>query len=260
LTGAVAGANVSALDASGTTPFLDKNVFVPNGGDPATVELQFPDSGMQAATFLAVHTAQKVSAIGVTATAPGAIFTNAVRVSPSVDNNTKYCFAANPSQGCPTGLTLRVEPTLANDRAVIAHETGHWIHHMNINTNFFHSYTYSQTDAGNPGDGTVCASRRTSDGSHDFGSIEWQASAHLEGLADFFQAVTYNNPKAKACSIYQHAGSTFKLDCEQAGQTLRTGWGPIRTQLRAISTALANDFTDATVGNIFDGTPTRGTP
>ena len=227
---------IIAEDSAGSLVSFSQDVVVPATTDPSTSTSPlavFPDTTehqqLMVATFLAANTVNRAAKIGVVPPSVSILY-----VATSVDGNTKYCFTGTAGTGCPTQTTLRVQSTLANDRGVVAHETGHWIHHMFIGSPFTHPYTYGSADfrqftGVNPSDtDTTCSSRRTSDGTHGFDSIEWQSAAHMEGLADFFQAVAYNSTRydvttpgaaQKDCTIYQHFGATQKLNCEAAGRS-----------------------------------------
>ena len=130
-TGGGAG-TVYALDSAGNTPSVDVVMTIPATTDPSPGNATTPKvvfvtdttehAQLHVATFLAANTARRVATIGVNIPA-----VSLLRVSPSVDGNTKYCFGVNTGQGCPTEKTLRVETNLANDRGVISHEAGHWL-------------------------------------------------------------------------------------------------------------------------------------
>ena len=206
---------IVALDNTGVTPGIDRNVTVPSTGNPATQDILMTNTAggdqqkLQAGLFLSNNTTLRAGTIGVT---PGA---SILMVSTTTaDDTSHYCPGVDAANDCPSARTLRLTTARANNRDTVAHETGHWIHHQNIGNPFWHDYSYSSTDAAplSPTESAACPTRRTVTG-HSSGSIEWQSAAHLEGLAEFFTALSYNKTTQKDCTVRGNS-------CESAGRTL----------------------------------------
>jgi hypothetical protein len=191
------------------------SVSVPSSGNPAAFTYQATTAfrPWQAAVFLANHTIARAGSIG--ALDPG---NNSIRISPgAVANTGLYCHGTNVD--CPSERTLRLNGTAINDRSTVAHETGHWIHYLNLTTVPRIDYTYFN----NVNDG---CQRTSGMASHSQTSIEWQSVAHMEGIAEFFNAIAYNNLSVGAdCKLLRSGGV---VNCEDVGMTLShcpTEWG-----------------------------------
>lgn len=209
-----------AIDSAGSTPFLDKTVTIPATTNPGTVSVEFTTTetkNLYTSTFLAVNSLRRVTSQLGLSPPSGYI----LRISPSTDTvnpgGSFYCRGINSR--CPTAMTMRVgNADAARNRGTIAHETGHYVHHWYTSTSSF-SYDYTRANSGLPLDN--CDFKRNV-GFHNQLSIEWQSAAHVEGLADFFRAVTYNRTNQSDCS-FEVEGIT--LDCEAIGKSLRGNGG-----------------------------------
>jgi hypothetical protein len=203
---------------AGTMPFKEEVINVPATGNPARRDFlaAAADRNYQAAVFLSNHTMDRANLIGGLKTTGR----NILRISPaSGDGIAAYCHTVGGST-CTTAKTLRISSDIAHERGLVAHETGHWIHRMHHTATFNRSYDYSDADAGNPADDCI----RDSPNQHVADSVEWQSAAHLEGIADFFAAVAFNNVTSTAdCAIPFYIGfgvEVSSLDCEEPGESM----------------------------------------
>jgi hypothetical protein len=217
--------SVSFMTAAGELIPMAETVNVPSSGNPPIKNVRATAAfrPFQAAVFLANNTFERVNLIGALPPGGG----SSLRISPLTSAvDARYCHTGTESGCSSTQRTLLVHQDIGNERGLIAHETGHFIHANNLTANPVHRYAYSNFDAGNPGDGCL---RETADmetgGSHDFNTIEWQSAAHKEGIADFFAAVTYNTfgPNSD-CQLPKYIGNFgFQVavhNCEGQGKTL----------------------------------------
>ncbi len=202
---------------SGTMPFKEEIINVPATGNPARRDFQMPtaERNFQAGLFLANHTIDRAVLIGAQKTTGR----NLLRISPAAGNGiAAYCHTIRGTL-CTTAQTLRISSDIAHERGLVAHETGHWIHGIHHTVTFGRSYDYSEADAGNPSDDCL-----RDPGSHGPDTVEWQSAAHLEGIADFFAAVAFNNFSGNVdCKIPLYIGFGVEvdyLDCEELGESL----------------------------------------
>jgi hypothetical protein len=216
---------VYGSSSAGSIPIQTTSVVVPASGANVFPTVTFAageGSDLNTATYLAYNSMRRLATINVTPQG-----TPQLRISPSVGASAAssyYCHTNLPTD-CPTATTLRIGTGKATERPNVAHEFGHFIH-ATYEPGIPLSNTYSQVDANNfdvpgsadqPGSAAACNVKRSSGvTSHNASSIEWQSTAHLEGLADFFQAVTYNNVTQDDCTIYQGAAA---FDCEAQGRS-----------------------------------------
>ena len=114
--------------------------------------------------------------------------------------------------------TIAMNPTTAIPRFTISHETGHWIHRNWQATPQDTTYCAAGTPDCTTPPADDCT--RTPDGTHGFLTVEWNATAHVEGLANFFSAVAFNTASAGANCFLPDTGSR---SCEAMGKTLETG-------------------------------------
>jgi hypothetical protein len=202
---------------AGTMPFKEETISVPASGNPARRDFQVAaaDRNYQAAVFLSNHTMDRANLIGGLKTTGR----NILRISPASGNGiAAYCHTTGGTI-CTTAKTLRISADIAHERGLVAHETGHWIHRMHHTATFNRDYSYSDSDAGNPSDDCI----RNAEG-HTADTVEWQSAAHLEGIADFFAAVAYNDFAGNAdCKIPFYIGFNVEvdyLDCEEGGESM----------------------------------------
>ncbi len=246
---------IYAVDSAGVTPGLDKIVTIPANTSPTSgVSLAYTvteHKQLDTATFLAANTVRRATAIGVSNG------NGLLRISPNVISNDRsfYCHTADPTN-CPSSpSTIRIGINDANSRETVAHETGHWLHFRHA-SNFPRSYDYSQTDANALGTAAdtpagACTTRRSGPaadgiGTHNGTSIEWQSAAHIEGFADFIEAITYNrvsgvtnDSTAKQCHYY--SGGSVR-DCETTGLSLNSGCGEWLTTASFVRTGNERDW------------------
>jgi hypothetical protein len=202
---------------AGTLPFKQEVITVAATGNPTRRDFQAAaaDRPYQAALFLANHTIERANGIRAVKLSGR----NLLRISPVTGTGTAF-YCHNTGVNCTTPKTLRLSSDVANERGLVAHETGHFIHNTHHTVTFNKSYAYSNADAGNPSDSCI----RNPTG-HVTESVEWQSAAHLEGLADFFAALAYNNYSSsdRNCQLPSWIGFGVQvaiLDCESLGESL----------------------------------------
>ncbi|MDQ2643510.1 MAG: hypothetical protein M3020_06840 [Myxococcota bacterium] len=129
--------------------------------------------------------------------------------------------------------TVLINRNAAKNRGPVSHEVGHWIHRgWMTTTSTGRNDTYctpggSPTCTVPPADG--CS--RTPGGSHGQEMIEWDSVAHLEGIADFFRVLAFNNtteeaPNGGANCVFPGwaLGVAERLwNCDAVGLYLKTG-------------------------------------
>jgi hypothetical protein len=104
-------------------------------------------------------------------------------------------FTTSDNQYDHATRTVLINRNSATNRGPVSHEVGHWIHRgWMTTTSTGRNDTYctpggSPTCTVPPADG--CS--RTPSGSHGQEMIEWDSVAHLEGIADFFRVLAFNN-------------------------------------------------------------------
>jgi hypothetical protein len=218
------GDMVYASNSATSIPSQIKNVTIAASGSSFPVSFTFPageSAQLNTATYLAYNSLRRLAEIGVSPQG-----TQQLRISLSGDANTSfYCHTATGGI-CPTAKTLRVGANDAVERETVAHEFGHFIHRTYLPAAIPINNTYSQAnadffDTGSFGDtpSANCPAKRTSGATaHSFSSIEWQSIAHVEGLANFFQAVTYNRVTESDCTIVETA---VRFNCEAEGRSFR---------------------------------------
>jgi hypothetical protein len=211
--------------SAGGIPMQTTSVVVPASGANVFPTVTFAagqGSDLNTATYLAYNSMRRLATINVVPQG-----TQQLMIAPSVGasaGDSYYCHTNIPTD-CPTATTLRIGTGKATERPNVVHEFGHFIH-ATYEPGIPLNNTYSQVNADNfdvpgsadqPGFAAACNLKRSSGvASHNASSIEWQSTAHLEGLADFFQAVTYNDVTEDDCTIYQGAAA---FDCEAQGRS-----------------------------------------
>jgi len=174
------------------------------------------DADLQSALVIAQQTIKRAMSLGTV------IKQNA---SLTIINDTSNFFDIPSS-------TVHLTNGAMHTRQPPAHETGHWIYHNWVTTTATGANdTYCTPNSGPtctvpPNDGCRRAANLHNGHGHGQDTISWQSTAHLEGIADFFAMLAYNDAFAGADCWFPGALSTAPArlaNCESEGIYMATG-------------------------------------
>jgi hypothetical protein len=212
-----AGNSLSAFRTDGAIPQVVVNKSVPSDfNTTASITMTAgEDRQLQTAFTAATMTINRASAVALALAPIGQLI---IRMNAS---DTDYRHSER---------TLRVTPTSALSRRAVSHETGHWIHYMHARPNCTSAgincglagADYNYCTIGDPACTPPAADdcTRSPDGTHGFRTVEWNGSAHIEGMANLFTALAFNNRAGGDCALVDNSSNR---DCEAVGKTLETG-------------------------------------
>jgi hypothetical protein len=203
----VAGVTITARRTDATIPNRQATAAIDANFAPARLSFTFAagqNAQLQTAYAAVLHTALRATSLGAVVRASNLI----LQMGPNADSPTNYRHSTR---------TISMNPTSAISRRSISHETGHWIHRNWQATPQDTTYCTDGPDCTTPPDDDCT---RTPDDTHGFLTVEWNATAHVEGMANFFTAVAFNTASSGANCFFP---DTNNRSCESMGKTLETG-------------------------------------
>jgi hypothetical protein len=221
---------IGPFAVTSTTSTLGRKTFTMSSG---------ADSDLQTAYVVAQHTLRRAMSLGTIAKSSDIL-------TIKLATTTEYLHASR---------TVLVTNGTARTRGGTAHEVGHWIHRGFMTATSTGSNNTYCTAGGTPSCTVPPADgcSRTPAGSHGQDMIEWESLAHLEGIADFFRMLAFNNtteeaPSGGANCLFPGATAAAPnrlFNCESAGMYMKTGTttgGNCFEWTRAIFTSVGNEY------------------